>query len=118
VGGAINPAASIQVTHPSPSRLNSAPNKAAIVALTRALGWRVATDGIPGNCGATGPVWTPLRTSRGQPDEKIPAFGSETPINRPGQLLEMSPLYVLLASQQSSYVTGEVYDATGGLEIS
>jgi hypothetical protein len=63
-------------------------------------------------------VWTPLQTSGGQPDKKIPDFGSETPMGRPGQPVEMSPLYVLLASQESSYVTGEVYGATGGLEVS
>jgi NAD(P)-dependent dehydrogenase (short-subunit alcohol dehydrogenase family) len=70
------------------------------------------------NCVAPGPVWTPLQTSGGQPGKKIPAFGSETPMKRPGQPVEMSPLYVLLASQESSYVTGEVYGATGGLEVS
>jgi len=45
-------------------------------------------------------------------------FGSETPMKRAGQPVEIAPLYVLLASQESSYVTGEVYGATGGLEIS
>jgi NAD(P)-dependent dehydrogenase (short-subunit alcohol dehydrogenase family) len=62
-------------------------------------------------------VWTPLQTSGGQPDSKIPDFGSEAPMKRPGQPVEMAPLYVLLASQESSYVTGEVYGATGGMEI-
>ena len=64
------------------------------------------------------PVWTPLRTSGGPPDEKIPALRSETPMKRPGQPLDVSPLYVLLAWQESSYVTGEEFLATGGLEIS
>jgi NAD(P)-dependent dehydrogenase (short-subunit alcohol dehydrogenase family) len=50
--------------------------------------------------------------------QEISAFGSETPMKRPGQPVEMAPLYVLLASQEASYVTGEVYGATGGLEIS
>jgi hypothetical protein len=92
--------------------------KAAILAFTRALARQVAEDGIRVNCVAPGPVWTPLQTSGGQPDKKIPAFGAETPMKRPGQPVEMAPLYVLLASQESSYVTGEVYGATGGLEIS
>lgn len=117
-GGSIITTASIQATHPSPSLLDYAPTKAAILAFTRALARQVAEDGIRVNCVAPGPVWTPLQTSGGQPDKKIPAFGTETPMKRPGQPIEMAPLYVLLASQEASYVTGEVYGATGGLEIS
>jgi len=117
-GGSIITTASIQATHPSPSLLDYTPTKAAILAFTRALARQVAKDGIRVNAVAPGPVWTPLQTSGGQPDRKIPAFGSETPMKRPGQPVEMAPLYVLLASQESSYVTGEVFGATGGLEIS
>jgi hypothetical protein len=117
-GGSIITTASIQATHSSPSLLDYAPTKAAILAFTRALARQVAEDGIRVNCVAPGPVWTPLQTSGGQPDKKIPDFGTETPMKRPGQPVEMAPLYVLLASQESSYVTGEVYGATGGLEIS
>jgi NAD(P)-dependent dehydrogenase (short-subunit alcohol dehydrogenase family) len=117
-GGTIITTASIQATHPSPSLVDYAPTKAAILAFTRALARQVAEDGIRVNCVAPGPIWTPLQTSGGQPDKKIPVFGSETPMKRPGQPVELAPLYVLLASQESSYVTGEVYGATGGLEIS
>jgi NAD(P)-dependent dehydrogenase (short-subunit alcohol dehydrogenase family) len=117
-GATIITTASIQATHPSPSLLDYAPTKAAILAFTRALARQVAEDGIRVNCIAPGPIWTPLQTSGGQPDKKIPEFGSETPMKRPGQPVEMAPIYVLLASQESSYVTGEVYGATGGLEIS
>jgi NAD(P)-dependent dehydrogenase (short-subunit alcohol dehydrogenase family) len=117
-GGSIITTASIQATHPSPSLLDYAPTKAAILAFTRALARQVAEDGIRVNCVAPGPVWTPLQTSGGQPPKKVVEFGSETPMKRPGQPVEMSPLYVLLASQEASYVTGEVYGATGGLEIS
>jgi len=117
-GGTIITTASIQATHPSPSLVDYAPTKAAILAFTRALARQVAEDGIRVNCVAPGPIWTPLQTSGGQPDKKIPEFGSETPMKRPGQPVELAPLYVLLASQESSYVTGEVYGATGGLEIS
>jgi NAD(P)-dependent dehydrogenase (short-subunit alcohol dehydrogenase family) len=116
-GGSIITTASIQATHPSPSLLDYAPTKAAILAFTRALARQVAKDGIRVNCVAPGPVWTPLQSSGGQPAKKIPEFGSETPMGRPGQPVEMAPLYVLLASQESSYVTGEVYGATGGLEV-
>lgn len=117
-GASIITTASIQATHPSPSLLDYAPTKAAILAFTRALARQVAAEGIRVNCVAPGPVWTPLQTSGGQPDKKIPEFGAQTPMKRPGQPVEMAPLYVLLASQESSYVTGEVYGATGGLEIS
>ena len=116
-GGTIITTASIQATHPSPTLLDYAPTKAAILAFTRALARQVAEDGIRVNCVAPGPVWTPLQTSGGQPDKKIPAFGSETPMKRPGQPVEVAPLFVLLAGQESSYVTGEVYGATGGLEV-
>ena len=116
-GGSIITTASIQATHPSPSLLDYAPTKAAILAFTRALARQVAEDGIRVNCVAPGPIWTPLQTSGGQPDKKIPEFGWETPMKRPGQPVELAPLYVLLAGQESSYVTGEVYGATGGLEV-
>ena len=99
-GSSIITTASIQATHPSPSLLDYAPTKAAILAFTRALARQVAEDGIRVNCVAPGPVWTPLQTSGGQPDKKIPAFGTETPMKRPGQPVEMAPLYVLLASQE------------------
>jgi hypothetical protein len=117
-GGSIITTASIQATHPSASLLDYAPTNAAILAFTRGLARQVAEDGIRVNRVAPGPVWTPLQTSGGQPDKKIPDFGTQTPMKRPGQPVEMAPLYVLLASQESSYVTGEVYGATGGLEIS
>lgn len=117
-GGSIITTASIQATHPSPSLLDYAPTKAAILAFTRALARQVAEDGIRVNSVAPGPVWTPLQPSGGQPPKKIPTFGSQTPMKRAGQPVEIAPLFVLLASQESSYVTGEVYGATGGLEIS
>ena len=116
-GATIVTTASIQATHPSPSLLDYAPTKAAILNFTRALAKQVVEKGIRVNCVAPGPVWTPLQTSGGQPDAKIPDFGAEAPMKRPGQPVEMAPLYVLLASQESSYVTGEVYGATGGLEV-
>ncbi len=116
-GSAIVTTASIQATDPNPNLLDYAPTKAAILAFTRALAKNVAEQGIRVNCVAPGPIWTPLQTSGGQPEKKIPAFGSKTPLKRPGQPVELAPLYVLLASQEASYVTGEVYGATGGMEI-
>ncbi len=117
-GGTIVTTASIQATHPSPLLLDYAPTKAAILNFTRALARQVAERGIRVNCVAPGPIWTPLQISGGQTQDKIPEFGSKTPMKRPGQPVEMAPLYVLLASQESSYVTGEVYGATGGMEVS
>lgn len=116
-GGTIITTASIQATHPSPQLLDYAPTKAAILAFTRALARQVAEQGIRVNAVAPGPVWTPLQPSGGQLPKKVVEFGAETPMKRPGQPVEMAPLYVLLASQESSYVTGEVYGATGGLEV-
>ncbi|MDE1154792.1 MAG: SDR family oxidoreductase [Acidobacteriaceae bacterium] len=116
-GGSIITTTSIQATHPSPSLLDYAPTKAAILNFTRALARQVAKDGIRVNAVAPGPIWTPLQVTGGQMPKKIPHFGAETPMGRAGQPVELAPLYVLLASQESSYVTGEVYSATGGLEV-
>ena len=116
-GGSIITTGSIQSTRPSASLLDYAPTKAAILDFTRALAKQVAEDGIRVNCVAPGPVWTPLQPSGGQPPKKIVTFGTQTPMKRPGQPVEMAPLYVLLASQESRYVTGEVYAATGGQEL-
>jgi NAD(P)-dependent dehydrogenase (short-subunit alcohol dehydrogenase family) len=116
-GGVIITTASIQATRPSSSLLDYAPTKAAILDFTRAFAKQAIEKGIRVNCVAPGPVWTPLQPSGGQPPEKIPSFGKQTPLKRPAQPVEMAPLYVLLASQESSYVTGEVFAATGGEEL-
>jgi hypothetical protein len=59
-------------------------------------------------------VWTPLQPSGGQLPDALPSFGENTPIGRPGQLVELASIYVLLASNDASYATGQVYGATGG----
>ncbi|MEE7547791.1 SDR family oxidoreductase [Xanthomonas sp. Kuri4-1] len=117
-GASIINTASIQSYHPSPTLLDYASTKAAIVNFTQGLAQQVAEKGIRVNAVAPGPVWTPLQPSGGQPPEKIPSFGSETPLKRAGQPVEMAPLYVILATQETSYVTGEVFGATGGLLLS
>ena len=66
------------------------------------------------NAVAPGPFWTALQVSGGQPKDKLPEFGSDTPMGRAGQPVEIAPIYVLLASDEASYITGEVYAATGG----
>ena len=63
---------------------------------------------------APGPFWTPLQPSGGQPPEKIPSLGQQVPLGPPGQPAKCAPIYVLLAGQESSYVTSEVYGVTGG----
>ena len=113
-GATIINTTSIQSYQPSPSLLDYASTKAAITAFTHALAKQVAQKGIRVNAVAPGPVWTPLQSSGGQPQEKIPDFGSTVPMQRPGQPAELAPVYVLLASQESSFVTGEVYGVTGG----
>jgi NAD(P)-dependent dehydrogenase (short-subunit alcohol dehydrogenase family) len=117
-GAAIINTTSIQSYQPSASLLDYAPTKAAITAFTHALAKQVVPKGVRVNAVAPGPIWTPLQPSGGQPQDKIETFGSEVPMKRPGQPAELAPVYVLLASQESSYVTGEVYGVTGGNPIS
>jgi NAD(P)-dependent dehydrogenase (short-subunit alcohol dehydrogenase family) len=114
-GATIINTASIQAYQPSPNLLDYAPTKAAIVNFTKALAQQVAEGGIRVNAVAPGPIWTPLQPAGGQPPEAIPEFGSKTPLKRAGQPVEMAPAYVLLATQESSYITGEVIGATGGM---
>ncbi|WP_286916286.1 MULTISPECIES: SDR family oxidoreductase [Pseudomonas] len=113
-GATIINTASIQAYQPSETLLDYAPTKSSIVAFTKALAKQVIGKGIRVNAVAPGPFWTPLQPSGGQPQEKIPKFGSETPMGRPGQPAECAPIYVLLATQESSYITGEVFGVTGG----
>ncbi len=113
-GGTIINTTSIQGYQPSEFLLDYAASKAAIVSFTHSFAKQVAEKGIRVNAVAPGPVWTPLQPSGGQPQEKIPELGAKTPLSRPGQPAELAPIYVLLASQESSYVTGEVYGVTGG----
>lgn len=113
-GATIINTASIQSYQPSATLLDYASTKAAIVAFTKALAGQVIEKGIRVNAVAPGPVWTVLQPSGGQPQEKIPEFGSQVPMKRPGQPAECAPLYVLLATQESSYITGEIFGVTGG----
>jgi len=113
-GSTIVNSTSVQAYTPSPSLLDYAATKAAINAFTKALAQQVAGKGIRVNAVAPGPVWTPLQVSGGQPEEKLPSFGEQTPLGRAGQPAEMAPAYVFLASPESSYVIGETLSATGG----
>ena len=117
-GATIINTTSIQSYTPSPMLLDYASTKAAITAFTHALAKQVIGKGIRVNAVAHGPFWTPLQSSGGQPAKNIPEFGEEVPMKRPGQPAECAPIYVLLASQESSFVTGEVYGVTGVHPIS
>jgi NAD(P)-dependent dehydrogenase (short-subunit alcohol dehydrogenase family) len=113
-GAAIINTTSIQAYQPSDGLLDYASTKAAIVAFTHGLGKQLAPKGIRVNAVAPGPVWTPLQPSYGQPMEKLTKFGQNTPLGRPGQPAEVAPAFVFLASQESSYIVGEVIGVTGG----
>jgi NAD(P)-dependent dehydrogenase (short-subunit alcohol dehydrogenase family) len=112
-GSAIVNSTSIQAYDPSPSLLDYAATKAAIVNLTANLARSLADRGIRVNAVAPGPVWTPLQPPT-QPPEKVESFGNTTPLGRPGQPADLAPAYVFLASQDSRYVTGETIAVTGG----
>lgn len=114
-GASIINTTSIQSFDPSESLLDYAQTKACNTAFTKALAQQVAEKGIRVNAVAPGPFWTPLQPTGGQPQEKIQKFGSSTPLGRPGQPAEIAPIYVLLASQEGSYITGEVMGVTGGM---
>ncbi|MDB6126469.1 MAG: short-chain dehydrogenase/reductase [Verrucomicrobia bacterium] len=112
-GATIINTASIQGYEPSENLLDYAPTKAAIVDFTKALAKQLAPKGIRVNAVAPGPVWTPLQVTGGQPQEKLVTFGGDTPMGRPGQPAELASIYVLLASSEASYTSGQVYAATG-----
>jgi NAD(P)-dependent dehydrogenase (short-subunit alcohol dehydrogenase family) len=116
-GASIINTASIQAYQPSPTLLDYASTKAAIVAFSRALAKQLGEKGIRVNVVAPGPVWTPLQPSHGQPEEKIPKFGEQSLLGRPGQPAEVAPAYVFLASQESSFITAEVIGVTGGQHL-
>lgn len=113
-GGVIINTTSIQATQPSPGLLDYASTKAAILNFTKGLSQQLTPKGIRVNAVAPGPIWTPLQPSHGQSQEKLTEFGKSTPMGRAGQPAELAPVYVFLASQESSYITGEVIGVTGG----
>lgn len=112
-GGSIIITCSIQAFEPSPNLLAYAPTKAALVNLTKAMAKALAKKDIRVNGVAPGPVWTPLIPST-MPKEKVKEFGRNTAFERAAQPAELAPLYVFLASQDATYVTAEIYGATGG----
>ena len=116
-GASVITTASVQAYDPSAILLDYATTKAGIVAYTKALAKQLLEKGIRANVVAPGPFWTPLQSSGGQPPEAVMQFGSESLYGRPGQPVEIAPVYVLLASQEASFINGEVYGVTGGAGV-
>jgi NAD(P)-dependent dehydrogenase (short-subunit alcohol dehydrogenase family) len=94
--------------------LDYSSTKGAILGFTRSLAKNLVKKGIRVNGVAPGPIWTPLNPSGGQPEEKIPEFGKDTPMGRPGQPNEVAPCFLFLACEDSSYMTGQVLHPDGG----
>lgn len=94
--------------------LDYSSTKGAIVGFTRSLAKNLVDKGIRVNAVAPGPIWTPLNPSGGQPKEKIPEFGKDTPMGRPGQPNEVAPSFLFLACDDASYMTGQVLHPDGG----
>jgi len=98
----------------SPELLDYSSTKGAILGFTRSLAKNLIEKGIRVNGVAPGPIWTPLNPSGGQRPEKIPEFGKDTPMGRPGQPNEVAPCFLFLACEDSSYMAGQVLHPDGG----
>jgi NAD(P)-dependent dehydrogenase (short-subunit alcohol dehydrogenase family) len=113
-GSTIVNTASVNAYEPSVDIIDYAATKGAIMIWTKGLAKQLAKKGIRVNAVAPGPVWTPLQVTGGQEPDQLPKFGADTPMGRPGQPAELAPLYVLLASPEPTYTTGQVFGAVGG----
>jgi NAD(P)-dependent dehydrogenase (short-subunit alcohol dehydrogenase family) len=115
-GASIINTTSVQADSPSEELLAYASTKGAIQNFTGGLAQMLAERGIRANCVAPGPIWTPLIPAT-MPAEKVTSFGEQVPMKRPGQPRELAPVYVMLASDESSYVSGATIAVTGGKPI-
>jgi NAD(P)-dependent dehydrogenase (short-subunit alcohol dehydrogenase family) len=115
-GSCIVNTASVTAYKGSPELLDYSSTKGAEVAFTRSLSQALAKDGIRVNGVAPGPIWTPLIPST-FPKEEVATFGSDVPLGRPGQPEEVAPSYVFLASDDSSYMTGQILHPNGGTVV-
>jgi NAD(P)-dependent dehydrogenase (short-subunit alcohol dehydrogenase family) len=115
-GSSIINSSSIQAFQPSPHLLDYAASKGAIVNFTKGLAANLIDNGIRVNSVAPGPVWTPLIPAT-MPKDKVASFGEQAPMGRAAQPAELAPVYVFLASQESSYITAETLGVTGGSPI-
>lgn len=112
-GSSIINTTSIQAFEPGEQLIAYAATKAAIANMTKSLAKIASKQGIRVNAVAPGPVWTPLIPST-MPAEKVKSFGENTLFKRPAQPVELAKIFVFLASAEASYVSGEIYGATGG----
>jgi len=112
-GSTIVNTTSINAYKPRPDLLAYAATKGAIQNITASMGQLLADKGIRVNCVAPGPIWTPLIPAT-MPEDVVKNFGSNTPMKRPGQPAELAPAFVMLASEDSSYMTGSTVQVTGG----
>ena len=115
-GASIINTSSVNLDSPSPQLLPYATTKGAIQTFTGGLAQLLASKGIRANAVAPGPVWTPLIPST-MPAEKVKHFGEQVPMKRPAQPRELAPVYVMLASDEASYVSGATVAVTGGKPI-
>jgi len=115
-GSAIINTTSVNADKPRPTLLPYATTKGAIQNFTGGLAQLLAERGIRSNCVAPGPIWTPLIPATLPPDN-VKEFGKQTPMKRPGQPAELAPVYVMLASNEASYVSGATVAVTGGVPI-
>lgn len=116
-GATIVTTSSLEGFRPDGALLDYAATKSAIAAFTHGLAKQLAADGIRVNSVAPGPVWSPLQICGGQPQSAIPDFGKKTPLKRAGQPVELAGMYVYLMSDESSFVTAEVFGINGGLHL-
>ncbi|SDR74711.1 SDR family oxidoreductase [Christiangramia echinicola] len=112
-GSTIVNTSSINAYSPRPDLVPYAATKGAIQNMTASMGQLLADKGIRVNCVAPGPIWTPLIPAT-LPDDEVEVFGEDTPMKRPGQPAELAAAYVLLASEDSSYMSGSTVQVTGG----
>jgi NAD(P)-dependent dehydrogenase (short-subunit alcohol dehydrogenase family) len=115
-GASIINSSSVNSDNPSPNLIAYAMTKAAIANFTASLAQMLAEKGIRANSVAPGPVWTPLIPAT-MPEEKVESFGEQVPMGRAAQPAELAPVYVLLASDEASYVSGARVAVTGGKPI-
>ncbi|MCC7271649.1 MAG: SDR family oxidoreductase [Alphaproteobacteria bacterium] len=113
-GASIINTASVNAYEPNETMIDYAATKGAIKIFTKGLAKQLAGKGIRVNAVAPGPFWTALQVSGGQLPDRLPEFGAASPMGRPGQPAELAGIYVLLASPESGYSTGQVFAATGG----
>jgi NAD(P)-dependent dehydrogenase (short-subunit alcohol dehydrogenase family) len=113
-GSVIINTGSVNSYDPGEELLDYASTKGSILIFTKGLAKQLAKKGIRVNMVAPGPIWTPLQVGGGQLPGKLGEFGRDTPLGRAGQPAELAPLYVTLASNESSFTTGGVFGANGG----